>query len=103
MFYTITTWYAENEWEMPPPPTEEQKQAAAEMTDILAPGFDSELIVAISNDKKTRLAIKSWPSEEIAQAWIDYATQNLDNITSSSISTTTPDLSDYQLYTRKVI
>ena len=70
MFYTIVTWYAENPWEMPPPPTEEQKQANAEMTNILAPNFDSELIVAVSNDKKTRLAIKSWPSEEVAQAWL---------------------------------
>lgn len=103
MFYTIVTWYAENPWDMPPPPTDEQKQAAAEMTDILAPDFDSELTVAISEDLKTRVAVKSWPSEEIAQQWIDYTMVNFDSVSSAVISSTLPDLTNYQIHTQKII
>jgi hypothetical protein len=104
MFYTIVTWSSDNEWEaVLTAPSPEQKQAAAEMTNVLAPDFESELIVAVSADRKTRMAMKSWPSEEVAQSWIDYTMANFNGVTSAVVTSTPADFSDYQIHTQKII
>jgi len=97
MFYSVITWYAENEWEYPPPPTDIQLQRGKEMIDTLSPGFNSELTVAISSDTRTRLSMRSWPSEEAAQAWIDFALTNFDNITTATVSAEPADLTDFNI------
>ena len=45
----------------------------------MAPDFESELLVLIDSDNNLA-SIRTWPSEEVAQAWIDYVVANFEVI-----------------------
>lgn len=47
-------------------------QRAAE----LSPGYNPERSTVLSTDGTEFVSIRSWPSEELAQAWVDYILAN---------------------------
>lgn len=82
MFTTQTIWPQNNGQN----PTNQEISALASMAATLSPDNPDNLNSALNNDGTLVIAYRSWPTQEIAQQWIDYMIANY-NINSCTIYT----------------
>jgi hypothetical protein len=65
-------------------PTEEQRTALSNMALTLSPDFNGSLVSA-ADPTGAIIATRTWPTHEIAQAWVDYVLANF-NVSSAVIN-----------------
>jgi hypothetical protein len=66
-------------------PTEEERAVLDAMAETLSPDTHTLLTKSMYNIDSGIVATRSWPSTEIAQAWVDYVLANFD-VTSAVIN-----------------
>ena len=95
MFYSVVTWPIPLDSAFPSMPDDKKVELQA-LAETLAPGFNSVITVAFLRPLHV-IAIRTWPSEEIAQQWVDHFNANFD-VESAVVTSEPVDLSEYMIY-----
>jgi hypothetical protein len=82
MITTTVVWPQTNNESNPGADTSAALNAIA---NTLSPGTPSELTSVLSSDGLELVAMRTWPSQDIAQQWVDYVLANY-NVTSAVVN-----------------
>lgn len=97
MFYSIVTWTATDAWgNLPPPPTDEQKAASLAMAKTIVPDYESVLTVGFNPRQGKRIAMRTWPTAEAAQAWVDFSKAAFEGV-DAVVATDPVDFTDFNM------
>ncbi len=67
-----------------------RQQLLPDMAKTISPDFESRLTVMLDSDNNLA-SIRTWPSEEVAQSWIDYIVANFE-VVDATISQESEDI-----------
>jgi hypothetical protein len=94
MFYTVVVFYKEGVSAYLTLLDYEEIANLQATAEAMSPDFPSVLTNAIAVDDSERLSVRSWPTLEIATAWIAYVRENF-NIVSAEVITEPFDFTNY--------